>query len=147
MRRWMLGIAFALCFNPYSAADTQVYKCTKNGVTSFSQTPCIGQTSTTQEVKTYTPSKEEFARATKENQVRQKEYDKLVKTREVEEAKMDRMRRAAAKQAAVKQKQCDNLKMKTDWAKEDYRNAKPKAQEQARTRLRRSEQVYSMSCK
>lgn len=147
MRRWMLGIAFVLCIKPHCVADTQVYKCTKNGVTSFSQTPCSGQLSTIHEVKTYTPSKEEVVRAAKENQARQKEYDKLVKTREMEEARIDRMRRAAAKQAAVKQKQCDNLKMKTDWAKEDYRNAKPKEQEQARTRLRRSEQVYSMSCK
>lgn len=128
-------------------ADTQVYKCSKNGVTSFSQTPCDGRISQSQNIKTYTPSAEDQKKAFKDNQVRQKEYDRLIKIRHAEEAKLDAQNRALAKQAAATRKRCDNLKMHIDWAKEDYRNAKPKNQAQAKTKLKRSEEVYALSCK
>ncbi|MBC3879825.1 DUF4124 domain-containing protein [Undibacterium sp. LX40W] len=128
-------------------ADTQVYKCSKNGVTSFSQTPCDGRISESQNIKTYTPNAEDQKKAFKDNQVRQKEYDRLIKIRHAEEAKLDAQNRALAKQAAATRKRCDNLKMHIDWAKEDYRNAKPKNQAQAKTKLKRSEEVYALSCK
>lgn len=140
----LLVLVFAI---PVARGDTQVYKCMKNGVTSFSQTPCDGKVSEPQNIKTFNPSKEDQNRAAKDHQTRQKEYDRLVKIRHAEEAKLDAQNRALAKQAAATRKHCDNLKMHTEWAKEDYRNAKPKNQAQAKTKLKRSEELYAMNCK
>ncbi len=146
MKDCMLGLIFFILFIPSSFADVQVYKCTKDGLTSFSQTPCKGLENKPLDVKTYTPNKEDFNRAIREDHRRHKEYDKLVKIREKEEAQFDALRRAEAKKQEAKQKQCSNLKIRSEWAREDYRNAKPKGQEQARIKLRRSEQIYAMNC-
>lgn len=147
MKKCVFGFALFLLFNLQAIADTQVYKCVQNGLTSFSQTPCPNSNNTKHDIKSYTPSNDAYTTAQRENQNRQKEYDKLVKIRHQSEAKDEAQRRAAAKQLAVKQKQCDNLKLRTDWAKEDFNNAKLKAQEHARTKLKRSEQLYAMNCK
>ena len=144
----LLMFALLLIISPTAVkADTQVYKCSKNGVTSYSQTPCDGKMAETHNIKTYEPNKEDQKRALNDNKVRQKEYDRLVKIRHAEEAKLDAQNRAVAKQAAATRKRCDNLKMHIEWAKEDYRNAKPKNQDQAKTKLKRSEEVYALSCK
>lgn len=147
MNKLALGLMLVLGFIENGSADTQVYKCLKEGVISYSQVPCNGQTSEKQEIKTYSPSKEQAAQSKKDNLARQKEYDRLVRAREKDEAKLEAARRQLAKQIASKQKQCDNLKLKTDWAREDYRGAQPRAQEKMRQKLKRTEQVYAMNCK
>lgn len=147
MKTWLMFAIFLITSAQIAKADTQVYKCNKNGITSFSQTPCDGKLQESQNIKTYTPSTKDQDKAAKDNQVRQKEYDRLVKIRHAEEARLDAQNRAFAKQAAASRKKCDNLKMHIEWAKEDYHNAKPKNQAQARTKLRRSEEVYALNCK
>ena len=145
MKVLLILALFAITLNTH--ADTEVYKCSKNGVISFSQTPCENKLSDTQRIKSFTPRQEDQNKALKDNQARQKEYDRLVKVRHAEEAKIEAQDRLVAKQAMAKRKHCDNLKMRSEWAKEDYHNANPKNQNRAKTKLKRSEEVYALNCK
>ncbi|MFZ6802005.1 hypothetical protein [Undibacterium sp. Di24W] len=134
-------------FGLASYADTPAFKCQENGKTIFSQTPCKGVPSTPIEIKTSQIPEEETQRALKRHQHRLSESQKNQKARDREFAKEETASRRIASKNASKKKQCENLQMKSKWAKEDLRSTQPKGEMKAQKNLKRAQERADFVCK
>nr|WP_315484746.1 hypothetical protein [uncultured Undibacterium sp.] len=134
-------------FSLASYADTPAFKCQENGKTIFSQTPCKGVPSTPIEIKTSQIPEEETQRALKRHQHRLSESNKNQKVRDREFAKQEAASRRIASKNASEKKQCENLQMKSKWAKEDLRSTQPKGEMKAQVKLKRAQEKADLACK
>lgn len=133
--------------SPPSLADTPAFKCQENGKTIFSQTPCKGMNSTPIAIKSNQIPEEETQRALKRHQLRLSESNKNQKARDREFAKQEAASRRIASKNANAKKQCENLQMKSKWAKEDLRGTQPRAEMKAQVKLKRAQEKADLACK
>lgn len=143
-----LLLIFLTGLQPASAAspDTEVYKCKEGEHIVFKQTPCAGQASSAITIHSQQPSLKDQQTAQVAQQARLKESTRLQKIRERQQAKDEASYRSAMKQAANARKQCESLKMKAQWAKEDLKNTQPRAEMKAQTKLKRAQQKADLVC-
>ncbi|MBI1835125.1 MAG: hypothetical protein HYR92_05135 [Burkholderiales bacterium] len=143
-----LLLALLTSIHQTSAAspDTQVYKCKEGERVVFKQTPCAGEASGAITIHSHQPSLAEQKAAQTAQQTRLKESNRLQKIRERIQAKDEASYRSAMKQAANARKQCESLKMKAQWAKEDLKNTQPRGEMKAQTKLKRAQQRADLIC-
>lgn len=141
-------LLFLTGLQPASAAspDTQVYKCKDGDHIVFKQMPCSSGSSSAITVHSQQPSLKDQQTAQAAHQARLKESTRLQKIRERQQAKDEASYRSAMKQAASARKQCESLKMKAQWAKEDLKNTQPRAEMKAQTKLKRAQQKADLMC-
>ncbi len=141
-------LLFLTGLQPASAAspDTQVYKCKDGDRFVFKQTPCSGDASGAITIHDQQPSLKDQKAAQVAHLARLKESTRLQKIRERQQAKDEASYRSAMKQAASARKQCESLKMKAQWAKEDLKNSQPRAEMKAQTKLKRAQQKADLVC-
>lgn len=129
-----------------STSQAQTYKCDVNGSVSYSQTPCIGNakqsvTDTPAAIPPYSEKTAKEIAAKEKNKANQ-----LAQSRHKAEEKNDREMKAIAAHNAKKKQQCDAQQLKIKWAKEDLANAKPKAESQARQKVKRATEKAALVC-
>lgn len=129
-----------------ASPGTEVYKCKEADRIVFKQTPCAGEANSAITINTYQPSLKQQKAAQAAHQSRLKESTRLQKIRERQQAKDESAYRSAMKHAASTRKQCESLKMKAQWAKEDLKNTQPRAEMKAQTKLKRAQQKADMVC-
>jgi Skp family chaperone for outer membrane proteins len=145
-----LSLSLVICslfLSLSSHADTPAFKCQENGKTIFSQTPCKGMQSTPIEIKTSQIPEEETQRALKRHQHRLSESNKNQKASDREFAKQEAASRRNASKNANTRKQCENLQMKSKWAKEDLRSTQPRGEMKAQVKLKRAQEKADLACK
>jgi hypothetical protein len=144
----LLSVLLSCSFLSLSSyADTPAFKCQENGKTIFSQTPCKGVPSTPIEIKTSQIPEEETQRALKRHQHRLSESNKNQKASDREFAKQEAASRRIASKNANAKKQCENLQMKSKWAKEDLRGSQPRGEMKAQVKLKRAQEKADLVCK
>lgn len=129
-----------------ASPGTEVYKCKEADRIVFKQTPCAGDANSAITINTYQPNLKQQKTAQAAHQSRLKESTRLQKIRERQQAKDESAYRSAMKQAVSARKQCESLKMKAQWAKEDLKNTQPRAEMKAQTKLKRAQQKADMVC-
>ena len=127
-------IAFSIC-NLSSVALAETYKCTINGSTTYSQTPCTNGVSTPTNLPTAEVAAADYQDAVKRNKKDELNLKKLEDARHKDELKRDKkMKTIAAKNAQTAHK-CAGLRANEKWAKEDLANAPMKSEKKARIKL------------
>lgn len=139
-------VFLTLCTSsPMAFAET--YKCTKNGATAYSQTPCSDGVSTPENIPTGKIPSADYQDALKRNQKDEIALKKLEDARHKDEAKRDKeMKTIAAKNEQTAHK-CAALRANEKWAKEDLANASLKAEKKARVKLNRASEKTALNCK
>lgn len=139
-------IVFCVC-NASSIAFAETYKCTINGATTFSQSPCINGTSTPANIPTGDVPAADYQDALKRNKKDVVALKKLEDARHKDELQREKeMKSLAAKNAQAEHK-CAALRANEKWAKEDLANATTKTEKKARIKLNRASEKTALSCK
>lgn len=134
-------------FNSSSAALAETYKCTTNGSTIFSQTPCTNGTSTTANIPTGDVPAADYQDALKRNKKDAVALKKLEDARHKDELQREKeMKTLAAKNVQTAHK-CAALRANEKWAKEDLANAPMKTEKKARIKLSRASEKTALFCK
>lgn len=127
-----------------TAAAQNVYKCTADGKTSYSDTPCPAGASATTISAPAAPPTDPAAATTLRRQ--QKQADTLTAARVKREEREERDAARASQAAAVQRRKCDKLKLSKRWADEDARRATGQATEAARLRAQRAGEAMALEC-
>ena len=139
-------IVFSIC-NLSAVAFAETYKCTINGATSYSQTPCPNGISTPANIPSTKVAATDYQDAIKKNKKDAINLKKLEDARAKDELKRDKeMKTIAAKNAQTAHK-CAVLRANEKWAKEDLANAPIKSEKRARIKLNRASEKTALSCK
>ena len=140
------SIVFCVC-NASSIAFAETYKCTINGVISFSQTPCPNGASTIANIPSGEVPAADYQDALKRNKKDTIALKKLEDARHKDELQREKeMKSIAAKNAQTTHK-CATLRANEKWAKEDLANATMKTEKKARIKLSRASEKTSLYCK
>ena len=139
-------IVFSIC-SVSSVAFADTYKCTINGATTFSETPCTNGVSTPIKTPSTTVSTTNYQDALKRNKTDELNLKKLENARHRDEQKRDKeMKSIAAKNEQTAHK-CAAVRANEKWAKEDLANATMKTEKKARIKLNRASEKTALSCK
>jgi hypothetical protein len=134
-------------FNLSSIALAETYKCTINGATTFSQSPCANGTSTPANIPSGEVSAADYQDALKRNKKDAIALKKLEDARHKEELLREKeMKSLSTKNAQIANK-CATLRANEKWAKEDLANATMKTEKKARIKLSRASEKVALSCK
>ena len=125
-----------------SAASAQtVYKCVRNGQTSYSETPCAAGQLQIIEVPPPPPAVDKGA-ATRQQRV----ASQLESVRKQREAREDAARARGEQQAEVLEKRCAQLRLEQKWAAQDAVGAGDKTREAAQLKVRRAGEKLAIEC-
>jgi hypothetical protein len=128
-------------------AFAQTYKCTINGSTTYSQTPCSDGVSTPANIPTGKIPAADYQEGLKRNKKDKIALKKLEDARHKDELKHEKeMKPIVAKNARDAQK-CAELRANEKWAKEDLANASPKTEKKERIKLNRATEKVTLYCK
>jgi hypothetical protein len=136
-----------LSFINTAQAQESVFRCRHNGHTTYSQLPCTQGKSESITIKALPANQQAAAKQKKEHQQRSTYLKKVEAEREKEYAKLDKERNREAQRYIRAKKHCDDLRKKTQWAKEDLRNSTQKTEVKARIKLKRAQQTEESACK
>lgn len=139
-------IVYCTC-NLSSLALAETYKCTINGSTTFSQTPCPTGVSSPANIPNGEVPAADYQDALKRNKKDAITLKKLEDVRHKDELQREKeMKTIAAKNEQVAHK-CAALRANEKWAKEDLTNATMKTEKKARIKLSRASEKVALSCK
>lgn len=130
-----------------SFAFAETYKCTINGSTTYSQSPCLDGVSTPANIPTGKIPSADYQEALKRNKKDKLTLNKLEDARHKDEFKRDKeikIMSAKNEQAAHK---CAALRANEKWAKEDLANAPQKTEKKARIKLNRATEKTALGCR
>ena len=137
---------FSIC-NASSGAFSDTYKCTINGATTFSQTPCAIGTSTPANIPNSEIPEADYQKALERNRKDAVTLKKLEDARHKDELlRAKEMKTMAAKNAQTANK-CATQRANEKWAKEDLSNASMKTEKKARIKLNRASEKTALACK
>ena len=120
-----------------------VYKCTRLGAISYTDTPCEG---TQLDIPLPTPSGHRANNQERTLTTEKAEISRLQKTREQRERQDQQIRDLSSRGAAAREHKCKTLSLQLRWREEDLREAPLESQHKARTRVRRAAEKYAMEC-
>jgi hypothetical protein len=135
----LLLCAMALLSGHAGAQD--VYKCVKDGQTSYGATPCTGGQLQILEVPPPPPAVDKGAATRQERVASQLEF-----ARKQREQREDDARARAAKQAQAREKHCAQLRLEQKWAAQDAVGAGDRARDAAQTKARRAGERLAVEC-
>ncbi|MCU6433251.1 hypothetical protein LPB67_05600 [Undibacterium sp. Jales W-56] len=129
-----------------NTSQAEAYKCDVNGSISYSQTPCVANAkqaimATHQGIPPYSEQKAKEIAAQEKS-----EANRLAQSRHKTENKNETEMKAIAARNTKKKQQCDEQQLKIKWVKEDLANAKPKAESQARQKVKRATEKAALVC-
>ena len=125
-------------------ADT--FKCTINGSTSYSQTPCLSGISTPANIPPSEVTAADYQGALKRNKKDELNLKKLEDARYKDELQRDKEMKTIAAKSAQTAHKCAGLRAHEKWAKEDLTNAPMKSEKKARIKLNRASEKTALSC-
>jgi hypothetical protein len=123
-----------------SASAQDVYKCVKDGQTSYSATPCAGGQLQILEVPS--PPAVDKGAATRQERV----ASQLEAARKKRESLEDQARERAAKQLEARDKHCAQLRLEQKWAAQDAVGAGDKNRDAAQLKARRAGERLAVEC-
>ena len=135
----LLLCAMALLAGSASAQD--VYKCVRDGQTSYSATPCTGGQLQILEIPSPPPAVDKGA-ATRQERV----ASQMEAARKKQENLADQARERAAKQKEIHDKHCAQLRMEQKWAAQDAVGAGDKNRDAAQLKARRAGERLAVEC-
>jgi len=135
-----LLIALAILASAQASAQG-VYKCVKDGQTSYSETPCTAGQVQLIEVPPPPPAVDKGA-ATRQQRV----ADQLESARRKREEREDVARARATTEAAEHQKHCAQLRLQQKWAAQDAVGAGDKTRDAAQQKVRRAGERLALEC-
>jgi hypothetical protein len=119
-----------------------IYKCEKNGATSYSNEACPGG------IALNTPTAPVDSSAAKRQLAdEEKKLKQLERERHQQEKLEERERKEAVRAQAEKQKKCSSLARRVKWADEDVATSTAKANEKAKRKARRAAEQYETECR
>lgn len=133
----------------FTCADlrAEAYKCTHNGTTTYSQTPCeTGISKPIQQRPDEVPA-EVYRQALKQNAQDKVTVEKMRDARHRSEAKYEREMKAIAQKNENKKQECDALQAKVKWAKEDLAASGGRSETKAKLKLKRANENLALHCK
>lgn len=136
------SLPLVLCLACAGAHAHTVYRCSIDGKTSYSDTPCASGTSTALE----TPAAPSAASPAPDLARMKAESATLEKQRHAREAKDERAQGRDAARAAARRQQCDKLRLNKKWAEEDAAHATGQAVARARVKARRMAEQLALEC-
>jgi hypothetical protein len=119
-----------------------IYKCEMNGKTTYGDAPCAGG----QRIEVDHAVSGSGAQSRRELLQQKAELKRLEGTRHKQEDQQAKLRRAAARTDAAKQKKCASLARRKKWASEDAVTAAGKSAEKMRRKARRAQETYHEEC-
>jgi hypothetical protein len=132
-----------LCSLCAPLAAHAVYKCTRQGATIYTDTPCEG---TQLDMPLPTPSSHQTNNQERTFNNERAEITRLQKAREQRERQDQQIRDLSIRGAAAREHKCKTLALQLRWREEDLREAPLQSQHKARTRVRRAAEKYAMEC-
>ena len=146
MRHALALIALLFAVPVFLLPAHALVKCTGNGKTSYSDTPCpTGQAA--QSLSRATPPDPDSSREALRKAERDKsELDRMRTARERRIAQEDSARARAEAGRLAHQKKCKSLEMKKRWSEEDAARADLKGQARAKKAARRKLEQYELEC-
>ena len=139
-------MVFCIC-SASAIASAETYKCTINGMTTFSQSPCVNGTSTLANIPSGEIPAADYQDALKRNKKDAIALKKLEDARHKDELQREKeIKTIAAKNAQIAHR-CATLRANEKWAKEDLANATMKTEKKARIKLNRASEKTALSCK
>lgn len=147
-RRHVLLFCLFLCLGlACPGLRAQAYKCTHQGATTYSQTPCEVGTSKPVQQKIDEVPAEAYQQALKQNAQDKITVKKMQDARHKNEAKYEREMKAIALKNENKKQQCDVLQAKEKWAKEDLATSGARTETKAKLKLKRASENLALHCK
>jgi hypothetical protein len=141
MRLFPLLAACALS----SALAQPVYKCTRNGTTTYADHPCAhGKSAALPPPAGVRPEGAETV-ATRDARTLL-ELEKLHIAREKEQERSARAEARAERAAAARRKQCERVRLRHQWAQEDAARLTGRAGVAAQRREKRARQALAVAC-
>jgi hypothetical protein len=119
-----------------------VYKCTRDGKVTYSDSPCAGGVQHTLDVPSSTPPSDPQAELERLRRT-SKELEQRRHAREDRQAREDAH---ADRLAARRREKCEQLRLAHKWAEEDARRSGPLTQEAARLKARRAAERHAAGC-
>lgn len=112
-----------LCLSVSGAPAAQVFKCVKQGKTTYSDAPCQGAQVTRLELP---PAAQPPSQADPQAELQRQAAlaDKLASARRAREARDERQRANAARAAYSRAQRCQKLRLQAQWAAEDARGTR-----------------------
>ena len=133
---------FAICAGLAGQAGAQdVYKCVKDGQTSYSATPCAGGQLQILEVPA-APAAADKGAATRQERV----ASQLEAARKKQEQLEDQARERGARQREAHEKHCAQLRLDQKWAAQDAVGAGDKTRDAAQLKARRAGERLAVEC-
>lgn len=129
----------------FSAPALAIYKCESGGKTTYSDTPCHNASGNMKEIAVTAPSSDTKAAQQKLAQDK-KELQRLEARRHKEEAATERERQIRFKAHEAKKKKCENLALRSKWAKEDAAHAPIKKEARAKRKALRAAEKQHLEC-
>lgn len=139
-------VVFSIC-NLSSIAFAETYKCTINGSTTYSQTPCANGISTPANLPATEVAAADYQEALKRNRKDVANLKKLEGARHKDELQRNKELKAIAAKNEQTAHKCAALRANEKWAKEDLANAPMKSEKKARIKLNRASEKMALSCK
>ena len=121
-----------------------IYKCEAGAKVTYSDSACVSGQST--DLGNPATRPDNTAHARRELAQQKAEVKRLENARHKQEAQQDKLRKAAARTEAARQKKCASLARRKKWADEDAATATGKSRESARRKARRANEVYGSEC-
>ena len=137
---------FSIC-NASSGAFTDAYKCTINGTTTFSQTPCSIGVSTPANIPNSEIPAADYQKVVERNKKDAVTLKKLEDARHKDELLRDKEIKTMTAKNAQTANKCATLRAHEKWAKEDLSNASMKTEKKARIKLNRASEKTALACK
>ena len=132
----------AVCASLAGHAGAQdLYKCVKDGQTSYSETPCAGGQLQILEVAP-APAAVDKGAATRQQRV----ASQLEAARKTQELLEDQARARGAKQAQIHDKHCAQLRLDQKWAAQDAVGAGSANRDAAQLKVRRAGERLAVEC-
>jgi hypothetical protein len=132
---------------PSTSACAEMYRCVLDGSTTYSQTPCPHTDSKPIKIPVNQATSDEYKQALKKNAQDKIIVKKLENSRHKNDAKYEGKMKTIAARNEKEQQKCTKLQASVKWAEEDLKNAQPKAEMNARLKLKRASEKASLQCK
>nr|WP_314628487.1 DUF4124 domain-containing protein [uncultured Janthinobacterium sp.] len=135
----LLLILFACVAGHAGAQD--VYKCVKDGQTSYSAAPCAGGQLQILEIPSPPPAVDKGA-ATRQERV----ASQLEAARKLQEQREDQARERGARQQEARDRHCAQLRLEQKWAAQDAVGAGDRNRDAAQLKARRAGERLAIEC-
>lgn len=123
------------------------YKCASDGKITYSDHPCQNGKSSELDDTENKPSETDIAKARQQNVEEKNKLKQLETARHKREAQQEKREQQIQKAVDARNKKCDSLVQKKEWAEEDVRRATGANLERAKLKARRATEKYKLACK